>query len=355
MESNKHKIALITGICGQDGSYLAEFLLEKDYIVHGIVRRSSNFNTNRIDHLIKDRHVDKERRFILHYGDMTDSLVISSILQKVKPDEIYHLAAQSHVKVSFEMPEYTANADAVGTLRILDCIIACGMNHVKFYNAATSELFGLAQEIPQKETTPFYPRSPYATAKLFSFWTTKNYREAYNLFAVNGILFNHESPRRGPTFVTKKTTRSAVRIKLGLDSCLYLGNLDSKRDWGHAKEYVEAMWLMLQQETPDDFVIATGQTTSVRSFVEKSFERVGLKLAWKGEGVDEIGYVVDDPERIVVRIDPNYYRPTEVPLLLGDYSKAKSVLGWSPKVTIDELIDEMIGYDLKNEMIRQYP
>jgi GDPmannose 4,6-dehydratase len=349
MDSTRKKIALITGICGQDGSYLAEFLLNKDYIVHGIIRRASNFNTGRIEHLLKDRHSEESKSLYLHYGDMTDSLVISSILQKVKPDEIYHLAAQSHVKVSFEMPEYTANADAVGTLRILDCIISCGMNNIKFYNAATSELFGLAQEIPQKETTPFYPRSPYATAKLFAFWTTKNYREAYNLFAVNGILFNHESPRRGPTFVTKKTTRSAARIKLGLENCLYLGNLDAKRDWGHAKEYVEAMWLMLQQESPDDFVIATGKTTSVREFVEKCFEFVGLTIGWRGTGVEEVGYVIADPDRVVVKIDPNYYRLTEVPLLLGDSSKAKTILGWEPKITVDELIKEMIDYDLLNE------
>lgn len=352
MESDKKKIALvalITGICGQDGSYLAEFLLSKGYIVHGIIRRSSNFNTGRIDHLLKDRHDDESRRLILHYGDMTDSLVISSILQKVKPDEIYHLAAQSHVKVSFEMPEYTANADAVGTLRILDCIISCGMKNIRFYNAATSELFGLAQEVPQKETTPFYPRSPYATSKLFAFWTTKNYREAYGLFAVNGILFNHESPRRGPTFVTKKTTRSAVRIKLGLEKCLYLGNLDAQRDWGHAKEYVEAMWLMLQHDVPDDFVIATGTTTSVRKFVEKCFDYVGLPIGWRGTGIDEVGYVLTEPERIVVRIDSNYYRPTEVPLLLGDFTKARTHLGWSPKVTVNELIREMIECDMLNE------
>lgn len=349
MDYPKKKIALITGICGQDGSYLAEFLLKKGYIVHGIIRRASNFNTGRIEHLLQDRHSEESKSLFLHYGDMTDSLVISSILQKVKPDEIYHLAAQSHVKVSFEMPEYTANADAVGTLRILDCIISCGMNHIKFYNAATSELFGLAQETPQKETTPFYPRSPYATAKLFAFWTTKNYREAYNLFAVNGILFNHESPRRGPTFVTKKTTRSAARIKLGLENCLYLGNLDAKRDWGHAKEYVEAMWLMLQQESPDDFVIATGNTTSVRKFVEKCFEFVGLAIGWKGNGVEEVGYVLEEPERVVVKIDPNYYRLTEVPLLLGDASKAKKILGWEPKITVDELIEEMISHDLTME------
>lgn len=343
------KIALITGICGQDGSYLAEFLLKKDYIVHGIVRRASNFNTSRIDHLFKDRHSNEPKSLFLHYGDMTDSLVISSILQKVKPDEIYHLAAQSHVKVSFEIPEYTANADAVGTLRILDCIISCGMKNVKFYNAATSELFGFAQETPQKETTPFYPRSPYATAKLFAFWTTKNYREAYDLFASNGILFNHESPRRGPTFVTKKTTRSVARIKLGLEKCLYLGNLDAMRDWGHAKEYVEAMWMILQHHKPDDFVIATGETTSVRTFVEKCFKCVNMPIGWRGSGVDEIGYLIDQPDQIVVRIDPAYYRLTEVPLLLGDATKAKTQLGWESKITVDQLIKEMIDFDLDSE------
>lgn len=339
------KIALITGITGQDGSYLTEFLLEKDYIVHGIIRRTSNFTTGRIDTLINDPQY--KNRLFLHHGDLSDSSNLYKLLLTVKPDEIYHLAAQSHVKVSFEVPEYTADVNAVGTLRILEAIISTGLTKVRFYNAATSELYGLVQEIPQKETTPFYPRSPYAVGKLAGFWYTKNYREAYNLFATNGILFNHESPRRGPTFVTRKTTMAVAKIAKGHQSCLTLGNLDSKRDWGHAKDYVKAMWLMLQQPHPDDFVIATGKTTTVREFVEKAFKCVKIDIDWVGDGADEIGYEKGNPQRVLVRIDPRYYRPTEVELLIGDASKAKKILNWEPSTTLDQLISEMVESDLR--------
>lgn len=341
-------IALITGITGQDGSYLCEFLLNKGYEVHGIIRRNSSSNTFRIDHIRREVHGEcgKTKGVILHYGDVTDSTNIQSILAQVKPTEIYHLAAQSHVKVSFEMPEYTSDVDALGTLRILDALRSLNMmDKVRFYNAATSELFGLVHETPQKETTPFHPRSPYAVSKLYGFWITKNYREAYNLHASNGILFNHESPRRGPTFVTKKTTMAVARISKGLQDCLYLGNLDAKRDWGHAKEYVEAMWLMIQQNTPDDYVIATGKTTSVRDFVEKAFRVAGISILWKGSDVNEIG-INSANQQIVVRIDPRYYRPSEVDLLVGDASKAKSVLRWEPQISLDSLIDEMVLYEL---------
>lgn len=338
--TQKTKVALITGITGQDGSYLAELLLSKNYDVHGIIRRSSSFNTGRIDHLFDKLH--------LHYGDMSDSTVLVHIIEKIQPDEIYNLAAQSHVQVSFELPETTANVDALGTLRLLDAIRTCRLEtKTKFYQASSSELFGLVQETPQKETTPFYPRSPYAVAKQFAYWIVKNYREAYNMFAVNGILFNHESPRRGPTFVTRKTTRAVARIKKGLQSCLYLGNLDAKRDWGHAKDYVEAMWLMLQSPKPDDFVVSTGETHSVREFVEKAFQCVGIDLSWEGKGEDEKGVVITTGQ-VVVRVDRKYFRPTEVDLLLGDSSKIKEQLGWRHKTSFDDLVNEMVESDLKN-------
>jgi GDPmannose 4,6-dehydratase len=346
--TNMSKIALITGITGQDGSYLCEFLLEKGYIVHGIIRRNSSSNTFRIDHIRREIHGEcgRTKGVILHYGDVTDSTNIQSVLALVQPTEIYHLAAQSHVKVSFDMPEYTSNVDALGTLRILDALRSLNMmDKVRFYNAATSELFGLVQEIPQKETTPFYPRSPYAVSKLYGFWITKNYREAYNIHASNGILFNHESPRRGPTFVTKKTTMAVARISKGLQDCLYLGNLDAKRDWGHAKEYVEAMWLMLQQPTPDDYVIATGKTTSVREFVEKAFKVAGIDLVWQGSLENEVG-VNKQNSQIVVRIDPRYYRPSEVDSLVGDARKARTFLKWEPQISLDSLIQEMVLYEL---------
>ena len=347
------KTALITGITGQDGAYLAEFLLKKDYVVHGIKRRSSLFNTDRIDHLYQDPHVSNGK-FILHYGDLTDATNLIRIIQQVQPDEIYNLAAQSHVAVSFETPEYTANADGLGTLRILEAIRILGLEkRTRFYQASTSELYGLVQETPQKETTPFYPRSPYAVAKLYAYWITVNYREAYGIYACNGILFNHESPIRGETFVTRKITRALARIALGLQDCLYLGNLSSLRDWGHARDYVEMQWLMLQQEQPDDFVIATGVQYSVRQFVEKAAEELGITLRFDGEGKSEIGIVesVDRdnlpcaPGDTIVRVDPRYYRPTEVETLLGDPSKAKEKLGWTPKITLDELIREMVQAD----------
>ena len=339
------KIALITGITGQDGAYLAEFLLEKGYEVHGIKRRTSLFNTDRIDHLYHDPH-EKDLRFFLHHGDMTDSSSLIHIIQKIKPDEIYNLAAQSHVAVSFEEPEYTANSDALGALRILEAIRILGLeNKTKYYQASTSELFGKVQEIPQKETTPFYPRSPYAAAKLYAYWITVNYREAYGMYACNGILFNHESPIRGETFVTRKITRALARIKLGLQDCLYLGNLDAKRDWGHAKDYVEMQWLMLQQNEPEDFVIATGVQYSVRDFVKAAASELGLKIRWKGEGVNEKGY--DDKGKCIVAVDPRYFRPTEVETLLGDPNKAKEILGWAPKITFSELVAEMVREDLK--------
>ena len=339
------KVALITGVTGQDGAYLAELLLNKGYDVHGIKRRSSMFNTGRIDHLYQDPHVTG-RRFILHYGDMTDSSSLVRIIQEVQPDEIYNLAAQSHVAVSFEEPEYTANSDALGTLRVLEAIRILGLEKKsRFYQASTSELYGLVQETPQKETTPFYPRSPYAAAKLYAYWITVNYREAYGIYACNGILFNHESPVRGETFVTRKITRALCRMKLGLQDCLYLGNLDAKRDWGHAKDYVEMQWLMLQQEKPEDFVIATGVQYSVRDFVNAASQEIGLTITWKGSGENERGY--DKEGNCIVAVDARYFRPTEVESLLGDATKAKEKLGWAPKITFKELVSEMMHADLK--------
>ena len=329
------KVALITGITGQDGAYLAEFLLGKGYVVHGIKRRASLFNTDRIDHLYQDPHIDN-KNFILHYGDLTDSTNLIRIIQQVQPDEIYNLAAMSHVAVSFETPEYTANADGIGTLRILEAIRILGLEKkTKFYQASTSELYGLVQEIPQKETTPFYPRSPYAVAKLYGYWITVNYREAYGIYACNGILFNHESPIRGETFVTRKITRALARIKLGLQDCLYLGNMDSLRDWGHAKDYVEAQWLMLQQEKPEDFVIATGVQYSVRDFVNAAAKALEITIKWQGKGVEEKGY--DANGKCIVQVDSRYFRPTEVETLLGDPTKAKQKLGWTPKSALTNL------------------
>jgi GDPmannose 4,6-dehydratase len=340
------KVALISGITGQDGAYLAELLLEKGYIVHGIKRRASLFNTDRIDHLYQDPHVT-DRRFFLHYGDLTDSTNLIRIVQQVQPDEIYNLAAQSHVAVSFETPEYTANADGIGTLRILEAIRILGLqNKTKFYQASTSELYGLVQEIPQTEKTPFYPRSPYAVAKLYAYWITVNYREAYGMYACNGILFNHESPLRGETFVTRKITRAIARIKLGLQDCLYLGNLDARRDWGHAKDYVEMQWLMLQQEKPEDYVISTGQQYSVREFVEAACDKAELSVTWKGEAEAEKGY--DSDGRCIVAVDARYYRPTEVETLLGDSSQARQKLGWVPQIAFAELVAEMVQEDLKS-------
>ena len=340
-----NKVALITGVTGQDGAYLAEFLLEKGYIVHGVKRRASSFNTARIDHLYRDPHEDGVR-FFLHHGDLTDSSNLIRIIQQTQPDEIYNLAAMSHVAVSFETPEYTANADGIGTLRILEAIRILGMEKkTKFYQASTSELYGLVQETPQKETTPFYPRSPYAVAKLYAYWITVNYREAYGIYACNGILFNHESPIRGENFVTRKITRALARIKLGLQNCLYLGNLDALRDWGHAKDYVEMQWLMLQQETAEDFVIATGVQYSVRDFVNAASAELGIKIRWEGHGVEERGY--DSSGKCIISVDPRYFRPTEVETLLGDASKAKNKLGWQPKITFDELVKEMVREDLK--------
>ncbi len=368
------RVALITGITGQDGSYLAEFLLQKGYEVHGIKRRTSLFNTDRIDHLYKDPH-EENVNFFLHYGDMTDSLNLTRLIQKIQPDEIYNLAAQSHVAVSFEEPEYTANADGIGTLRILEAVRLLGLiEKTKIYQASTSELYGLVQEVPQNENTPFYPRSPYAVAKLYAYWITINYREAYNMFAVNGILFNHESPRRGETFVTRKITRGLARILLGLDKKLYLGNLSAKRDWGHAKDYVRMMWMILQYEKPEDWVIATGRTTEIREFARLAGKYLGLNIKFEGEGVDEKGIVesidekklqevlkevsVSYPESIIedvkgliekdiINVDPKYFRPTEVDLLLGDATKAKEKLGWKPKITLEEMIQEMVESDLK--------
>jgi GDPmannose 4,6-dehydratase len=346
------KIALITGITGQDGAYLAEFLLEKGYIVHGIKRRSSSFNTARIDHLYKDPH-ERNVNFFIHYGDLTDSTNLIRIIQEVKPDEIYNLAAQSHVQVSFETPEYTANADGLGTLRLLEAIRILGLEKkTKFYQASTSELYGLVQEIPQKETTPFYPRSPYAAAKLYAYWITINYREAYGIFACNGILFNHESPIRGETFVTRKITMAATKIKYGLEEKLYLGNLDAKRDWGFAKDYVEAMWLMLQQEKPEDFVIATGETHSVREFTELTFKELGIDIVWQGKDAEEVGMDASTG-KIIVEIDPRYYRPTEVDILIGDPSKAREKLGWQPKVKLEKLIELMVESD-EEEVLKNY-
>jgi GDPmannose 4,6-dehydratase len=340
-----NKTALITGITGQDGAYLAELLLNKGYTVHGIKRRTSLFNTDRIDHLYRDRH-EKDVSFFLHHGDLTDSSSLTRIIQQTQPDEIYNLAAQSHVAVSFEEPEYTANSDALGALRILEAIRILGLEKkTRFYQASTSELYGLVQEIPQKETTPFYPRSPYAVAKLYAYWITVNYREAYGIYACNGILFNHESPIRGETFVTRKITRALARIKLGLQDCVYLGNLDAKRDWGHAKDYVEMQWLMLQQDKPEDFVIATGVQYSVRDFVNAAAKELGMEIRWEGEGVNEKGY--HGHGKCVVAVDPRYFRPTEVETLLGDPTKAKQKLGWTPKTTFNQLVAEMVREDLK--------
>jgi len=338
------KKALITGITGQDGSYLAEFLLNKGYEVHGIKRRTSLFNTDRIDHLYQDPHIDK-RNFILHHGDLTDTSSLIKIIQQVQPDEIYNLAAQSHVAVSFEVPEYTANSDALGPLRILEAIRILKLEKkTKFYQASTSELFGKVVEVPQKETTPFYPRSPYAVAKLYAYWITVNYREAYNIYACNGILFNHESPVRGETFVTRKITRALTRIKLGLQKTLYLGNLDAMRDWGHAKDYVEVQWLMLQQKIPEDFVISTGQQYSVRDFVNIAAKELDLNITWNGNGKNEQGSVDGN---VIIKVDKNYFRPTEVETLLGDASKAKKKLGWKPKISFKDLVSEMVREDLK--------
>jgi GDPmannose 4,6-dehydratase len=347
------KVAFITGITGQDGAYLAELLLKKGYIVHGLKRRSSSFNTGRIDHLYQDPHVNK-RNFILHHGDLTDSTNLIRIIQEVQPDEIYNLAAQSHVHVSFETPEYTANADALGTLRILEAIRLLGIvEKTKFYQASTSELYGIAQEIPQNENTPFYPRSPYAVAKLYGYWITINYREAYNMYACNGILFNHESPVRGETFVTRKITRAAVRISIGTQEQVYLGNLDAKRDWGHAGDFVDGMWRMLQQEKPEDFVLATGVTTTIREFAERAFAEVGITLGWSGRGVDEVGRDTKTGNT-VVSVDPTYFRPTEVDLLIGDATKARKKLGWKPTLDLQQMIEEMIASDLEEALKDQY-
>jgi len=361
------KVALITGITGQDGAYLAELLLSKGYRVHGIKRRSSLFNTNRIDHLYEDPHV-VNAKLTLHYGDMTDSMNLTRIIQETQPNEIYNLAAMSHVKVSFDTPEYTANADGIGTLRILEAVRLLGMEQrTRIYQASTSELYGLVQEVPQSEKTPFYPRSPYAVAKMYGFWITVNYREAYNMFACNGILFNHESPLRGETFVTRKITRAVAKIVLGLQDCFYMGNIDAKRDWGHAKDYVEAMWRILQQDVPEDFVIATGVTTTVRNFISLAFNYTGVEIEFKGKGIEEIGVIksIDEvrfsklvklqntaesikllKEKIILKIDPNYFRPTEVELLIGDATKAHEKLGWTPKYNLNALIEEMVQADL---------
>ena len=340
------KKALITGVTGQDGAYLSEFLLKKGYEVHGIKRRSSGFNTQRIDHLYQDPHVEN-KRFILHYGDLTDTSNLVRIIQQVQPDEIYNLGAQSHVQVSFEVPEYTADTDGIGTLRLLEAIRILGMEKkVRFYQASTSELYGKVQEIPQKETTPFYPRSPYAAAKLYAYWIVVNYRESYGMHASNGILFNHESPLRGETFVTRKITRAASRFKLGLQDKLYMGNIDAKRDWGFAGDYVELMWLMLQQDQPDDYVMATGVTVTVRDFINMSFKEAGITLKWEGTGVNEKG-INEADGKIIVEIDPRYFRPTEVDILIGDPSKAKAKMGWEPKVQLPELVKMMMDYDME--------
>ncbi len=349
------KVALITGITGQDGSYLAEFLLNKGYIVHGIKRRSSSFNTQRVDHIYQDPHI-QNAHFKLHYGDLTDGSNLVRIVQEIQPDEIYNLGAQSHVAVSFESPEYTADVDGMGTLRLLEAIRILGLEKkTRFYQASTSELYGLVQETPQKEITPFYPRSPYAVAKMYAYWITVNYREAYGIYACNGILFNHESPRRGETFVTRKITRGLANISQGLEDCLYMGNLDALRDWGHAKDYVRMQWMMLQQNAPEDFVIATGVQYSVRQFLEKTATVLGIKLRWNGQGVNEVGYWGDRP---IVRVDPRYFRPTEVETLLGDPTKAKEKLGWTPEITLDEMVAEMVAFDLadakKNVLLKKH-
>ncbi|MBV2226258.1 MULTISPECIES: GDP-mannose 4,6-dehydratase [Sphingobacterium] len=370
MSQESNKVALITGITGQDGAYLAEFLLKKGYVVHGLKRRSSLFNTDRIDHLYQDPH-QLGRNFVLHYGDLTDSTNLIRIIQETKPTEIYNLAAQSHVKVSFDTPEYTANADGLGTLRILEAVRLLGLTeHTRIYQASTSELYGLVQAVPQSETTPFYPRSPYAVAKLYGYWITVNYREAYNMYACNGILFNHESPVRGETFVTRKITRAAAKIALGLQDKLYLGNLSAQRDWGHAKDYVEAMWLILQQDKAEDFVIATGVTTTVREFVRMAFAELGIEVEFSGKAEAEKGVIIDrdnerlkelglDPEKIklgqtIVKVDPAYYRPTEVDLLIGDPSKANNKLGWKPKYDLEMLVNEMVLSDLKLMQREEY-
>jgi GDPmannose 4,6-dehydratase len=340
------KTALITGITGQDGSYLAEFLLQKGYIVHGIIRRSSSFNTGRIEHMYTDRHSSQVRLF-LHFGDLADSSNLVEIISKVRPDEVYNLAAQSHVAVSFQMSEYTADVDGIGTLRLLNAIRTCNLtDKCRFYQASTSELFGKVREVPQKETTPFYPRSPYAVAKQYAFWQVVNYREAYNMFAVNGILFNHESVRRGPTFLPRKVTRAVARIARGLQNTLYLGNLDAKRDWGYARDFVEGMWMMLQVDTPEDFVLATGEMHSVREFVEAAFKEVNISIKWKGEGLEEVGVDASNESRVLVAIDPAYFRPAEVDLLIGDCTKAKTVLGWTPKTLFVDLVRMMVQGDL---------
>ncbi|WP_420991448.1 GDP-mannose 4,6-dehydratase [Cupriavidus sp. 30B13] len=361
MTKTNQKTALITGITGQDGSYLAEFLLEKGYIVHGIKRRASSFNTSRVDHIYQDPHVS-HRNFVLHYGDLSDSTNLIRIVQQTQPDEIYNLGAQSHVAVSFESPEYTADVDALGTLRLLEAIRILGLEKkTRFYQASTSELYGLVQEIPQKETTPFYPRSPYAAAKLYAYWITVNYRESYGMYACNGILFNHESPRRGETFVTRKVTRGLANIAQGLENCLYMGNMDSLRDWGHARDYVRMQWLMLQQEQPEDFVIATGKQVSVREFIARSAANLGITLRFEGHGVDEVGIVsAIDGDRapalacgdVIVKVDPRYFRPAEVETLLGDPAKAKERLGWEPEITLDQMISEMVASDL--DVARRY-
>ena len=354
MPTRSPKTALITGITGQDGSYLAELLLEKGYQVHGIKRRASSFNTSRIDHLYQDPH-ESDPRLVLHYGDLTDSTNLIRIIQQVQPDEIYNLGAQSHVAVSFESPEYTANCDALGTLRILEAVRILGLTEkTRIYQASTSELYGLVQEIPQKESTPFYPRSPYGVAKLYAYWITVNYRESYGMYACNGVLFNHESPRRGETFVTRKITRGLARVDAGLDDCIYMGNLDSLRDWGHARDYVEMQWLMLQQEQPEDFVIATGRQESVRRFIELTAKQLGWgKMNWEGKGTAEVGKRSDTGDT-VVRIDPRYFRPAEVDTLLGDPSKAYSKLGWTPKTTLEELVAEMVATDVEEAKKEAY-
>lgn len=365
--TTQKKVALITGITGQDGSYLAEFLLEKDYIVHGIKRRASLFNTQRVDHIYQDLHIENAR-FKLHYGDLTDGSNLTRIIQQTQPDEIYNLGAQSHVAVSFESPEYTADVDGMGALRILEAIRILGLEKkARFYQASTSELYGLVQETPQKETTPFYPRSPYAVAKLYAYWITVNYREAYGIYACNGILFNHESPRRGETFVTRKITRGLANISQGLEDCLFMGNMDALRDWGHAKDYVRMQWLMLQQETPEDFVIATGVQYSVRQFIEKTAAALGMQLQWEGTGVDEVGYWINrhsndgvnmSTRQPIIKIDTRYFRPTEVETLLGDPTKAKEKLGWVPEITLDEMVREMVEADLadakKHALLKQH-
>jgi GDPmannose 4,6-dehydratase len=367
VSDQQQKVALITGITGQDGSYLAEFLLAKGYLVHGIKRRASLFNTDRVDHIYQDPHVS-HRNFVLHYGDLTDSSNLIRIVQQTQPDEIYNLGAQSHVAVSFESPEYTADVDGMGTLRLLEAIRILGLEKkTRFYQASTSELYGLVQETPQKETTPFYPRSPYAVAKLYAYWITVNYREAYGLYACNGILFNHESPRRGETFVTRKVTRGLAHIAQGLDQCLYMGNIDSLRDWGHARDFVRMQWLMLQQDRPEDFVIATGVQVSVREFITRSARRLGIALEFQGQGVEEVGVVESvsgdaapsvRAGDVIVRIDPRYFRPTEVETLLGDPTKAREKLGWTPQISVDEMIDEMVAADLQtarqHALLRQH-